>query len=75
MALTVWETFLSLFREAEETDGESDEEEEKNTEQFVPSPLDLSVRSGHGGSDTQKVRELSRISEQAEELEEQRRDT
>lgn len=69
MALSVWEVFLSLFRGGEESKEESGEEG-----RFVPSPLDLSVRIGHGGSDSQRVRELAKISKQAEEIEEERRD-
>ncbi|GAA0272612.1 hypothetical protein [Halobacterium noricense] len=76
MALSVWEVFLSLFRGGEESDEESGEEsgEEEAEGRFVPSPLDLSVRIGHGGSDSQRVRELTKISKQAEEIEEERRD-
>jgi len=76
MTLSVWEVFLSLFRGGEESKGESGEEsgDEEAEGRFVPSPLDLSVRIGHGGSDSQRVRELAKISKQAEEIEEQRRD-
>jgi len=70
MALSVWEVFLSLFRGGEESKEKSGEESEGR---FVPSPLDLSVRIGHGGSDSQRVRELAKINKQAEEIEEQRR--
>lgn len=75
MALSVWEVFLALFRGGEEPEDESGEESnEKESEgRFVPSPLDLSVRIGHGGSDSQRVRELAKINKQAEEIEEQRR--
>lgn len=72
MAHTVWEVFLALLRGGE-TDEASDEEDDGG--RFVPSPLDLSVRIGHGGSDGQRVRELSKMSERAEELEENHRDT
>jgi hypothetical protein len=40
---------------------------------FVPSPLDRSVRDAHGGNDGGR-RELAHIQEQAETLEEKRRD-
>lgn len=71
MALSVWEVFLALFRGGEETEEESGEEEDEG--RFVPSLLDLSVRIGHGGSDSQRVRELAKISEQAQEIEEEQR--
>jgi hypothetical protein len=76
MALSVWEVFLSLFSGGEESKEKSGEEsdEEESEGRFVPSPLDLSVRIGHGGSDSQRVRELAKINKQAEEIEEQRRD-
>ncbi|MCD2200363.1 hypothetical protein LPA44_10715 [Halobacterium sp. KA-4] len=67
MALSVWEVFLTLFG-----GGEDSEEEEEAESRFVPSPLDLSVRIGHGGSDSQRVRELAEMSERAEEIEEER---
>jgi hypothetical protein len=47
---------------------ESDNEESEDEGRFVPSPLDLSVRVGHGGRDDEIERELSRIRETAEEL-------
>ena len=64
MARSLWEVFLSLFgREEENTDEEVDD-------RFVPSPLDLSVRFSHGGHDNEVERELNKIDEQAQELEE-----
>lgn len=71
MALSVWEVFLALFRGDEETEAESDEGEDEG--RFVPSPLDLSVRIGHGGSEDERVRALVEISEQAREIEEEHR--
>ena len=62
----VWETFLALFAR---TAGDAEDDEEER-HRFVPSPLDLSVRVGHGGSDDQVQRELSKIDERARELEE-----
>jgi len=77
MALSVWEVFLDLLRGGEKSNeksgNERGEEEEEDKDRFVPSPLDLSVRIGHGGSDSQRVRELAKINKQAEELEEERR--
>lgn len=71
MTLSIWETFLALFGSSEGTDEESSEEEDEG--RFIPSPLDLSVRMGHGGSESERVRELSKISERAQELEENQR--
>lgn len=71
MALSIWDVFLALFSGDEEADEESREAEDEG--RFVPSPLDLSVRAGHGGSDDEIVRELSNVSEQARELEESQR--
>ncbi|CQH60120.1 uncharacterized protein HHUB_3141 [Halobacterium hubeiense] len=68
MARSVWEVFLALFGGGE--DGE--ESGEESEDRFVPSPLDLSVRIGHGGSDGQRVRELAEMNERAEEIEEER---
>lgn len=70
MARSLYEVFLSRFLrsngESEERDGDSD--------RFAPSPLDLSVRSAHGGSDEAVDRALTDINEQAETIERQRRD-
>ena len=70
MALSVWEVFLALFEGGEDPEEESSEEEVEG--RFVPSPLDLSVRIGHGGSDSQRVRELAEMNERAAEIEEER---
>ena len=70
MALSVWEVFLALASGGEESEDESSEN--GNEGRFVPFPLDLSIRIGHGGSDSQRVRELAKISKQAEEIEEER---
>lgn len=72
MALSVWEVFLAYFGGSEDSDEESAEEGDEG--RFVPSPLDLSIRIGHGGSESQRVRELAKISEQAEDIESERRD-
>lgn len=63
----IWELFLSLFEQEEEN------EEEAGRGRFVPSPLDLSVRVGHGGRDDEIARELSKIDEKAREIEERQR--
>ena len=70
MALSLWEVFLARFSGGEEAEDESGTEDDEG--RFVPSPLDLSVRLGHGGSDSERVRELSSVSERARELEEKR---
>jgi hypothetical protein len=63
----LWENVRSLFRRER---GESETDENR----FVPSPLDRSVRSSHGGSDAEIERELHSVSERAREIDEQRRD-
>lgn len=73
MALSIWEVFRTVFRWGAKTDDQANEETDEG--RFIPSPLDLSVRIGHGGPDDDVVRELSKIDEQARELEDsQRRD-
>lgn len=64
MAWSLWEVFIALFGDR------GDSTEEEGEDRFVPSPLDLSVRVGHGGNDDEGVRELSRIQENARTLEE-----
>ncbi len=64
MARSLWETFQSLFTRNSDTEEEDDE-----TDRFVPSPMDLSVRDGHGGGDTEIQRELDDIQQQAADLE------
>lgn len=71
MALSIWEVFQTLLRWRERTDEEPIEEADEG--RFMPSPLDLSVRIGHGGADDNVVRELSKIEEQARELEDSQR--
>ncbi|MFA9516886.1 hypothetical protein ACERIT_06670 [Halopenitus sp. H-Gu1] len=72
MSLNIWEVFQTLFRWDRETDEEPGEEADEA--RFIPSPLDLSVRVAHGGSDDTVVRELSKIDEQARELEKTQQD-
>lgn len=62
-------TLLKRFRRrfgGEESDGESDAE-------FVPSPLDLSVRYAHGSGEQEAEREIRRIQEQAEQFDDRHR--
>ena len=66
MARSLWEVFISLFRR---NDGNDEQEDGR----FVPSPLDLSVRFAHGGSDNDVERKLHTINERARELEENQR--
>jgi hypothetical protein len=63
MAPSIWEGFVARLR-----GGEAEEDDTR----FVPSPLDLSVRVGHGGQDRVAARELRAVRERAEELEEGR---
>jgi hypothetical protein len=46
----------------------SDEETESDDTRFVPSPLDASVRDGHGGGGAEVERELDEIRDEAERL-------
>lgn len=55
--------FCSLVEHAED-------ETVDNESRFIPPPLNLSVRVGHGGQDDEVVRELSKISDRAQKLEE-----
>ena len=64
MVRSLWEVFLSLL----DRSGGGGEDAEEDGNGFVPSPLDLSVRYSHGGSDTEIDRELNKINEQAREL-------
>lgn len=68
MIHSIWELFVARFEQEEADDAEEEDS------RFVPSPLDLSVRVGHGGRDDEVGRELSRINERAREIEETRRD-
>ena len=72
MSLTIWEVFQSLLRRGEGADEESSGDQEDD--RFVPSPLDLSVRVAHGGADDSVVRELSKVDEKAQELENTQQD-
>lgn len=67
MAPSVWEVFSRLFRGGGPPDEESGDETEEG--RFVPSPLDLSVRIGHGGPEDEVVRELSEVEERARDIE------
>ena len=70
MARSLWEVFRSVFGRS---DGNSEDAEEDD-DRFVPSPVDLSIRFAHGGSDTEVQRELDEINERARELEDNRPD-
>jgi hypothetical protein len=70
MARTLWEVFISLFGRSNGDEEDPDDGDNR----FVPSPLDLSVRFSHGGSDAEIDRELNNINERARELEARRRD-
>jgi hypothetical protein len=67
MIRRLWENVRSLFSR-ERDGGETDDS------RFVSSPLDMSVRSSHGGPDEDINRELHRVANRAREMEEQRRD-
>ncbi|MFB6096920.1 MAG: hypothetical protein ABEJ74_05995 [Haloferacaceae archaeon] len=73
MARSVFEVFRALVRwhGGPVAGPDTDERGDGRTgeRRFVPSPLDLSVRIGHGGSDDAVVRELSKVDERARELE------
>ena len=69
MARSLWKVFLSLL----DRSGGGSEDTEEDDNGFIPSPLDLSVRYSHGGSDVEIDRELNKINERARELEEKRR--
>lgn len=70
MTRTLWEVFRSILRRNTTAD---DKESEEESEGFVPSLLDLSVRYSHGGPDDEIDREFRRIDAQARELEEEQR--
>jgi hypothetical protein len=70
MARTLWAVFRSLL----DRSGGASEDTEEDEHGFLPSPLDLSVRYSHGGSDTEIDRELNNINEKARELENIRRE-
>ena len=52
----------------------ADDEETADDGGFSPSPLDRSVRHSHGSNEAAVDRELTRIQQQAEEIERRRRD-
>lgn len=68
MARSLWDVFVSMLSRHENPETEDDD-------QFVPSPMDLSVRVAHGGPDDEIERELHRINLVAEELEDTREDS
>jgi hypothetical protein len=69
--MNIWELFLSKFSVSQEA-SENDEEDEGGN-RFIPSPMDLSVRIAHGGSDADLQREINKINEQAQKIGESNR--
>ena len=65
MPVPLLRRFLRRFADDEETDDDGG---------FSPSPLDMSVRDSHGSNEAAVDRELTRIQQQAEEIEQHRRD-
>lgn len=49
--------------------------DESEDSRFIPSRLDFSVRSSHGGGNAEGARELDSINETAQKLDKERRDT
>ena len=49
-------------------------DDESEGYRFIPSRLDFSVRSSHGGGNTEGPRELNNINEKAQILEQEQRD-
>ncbi|MDZ5810826.1 hypothetical protein U4E84_05645 [Halorubrum sp. AD140] len=68
MARSLWEVFHSLL----DRSGGGSEDAEEDDSGFLPSPIDLSIRDSHGGSDVEIDRELNKINERARELVEKR---
>jgi hypothetical protein len=52
----------------------SQNDDESEGRRFVPSRLDFSVRSSHGGGNAEGARELEQITTKAEMLEEEQHD-
>lgn len=72
MARSVWEVFLAMFGGGSDGDEATEASDEEGG--FVPSPLDLSIRIGHGGSESERVRALAEIDERAREIDSERRE-
>jgi len=66
MPATLLRRFLRQFVDDEDPDADDGG--------FSPSPLDRSVRHSHGSNEAAVDRELTRIQQQAEEIERRRRD-
>lgn len=62
MIRSVWEASLSRF-------ARNDGDEDGGESTFVPSPLDVSVRSAHGGDDVEVERELRQLEGRAARIE------
>lgn len=58
----LWSKVMAFIRRVR-----SDEEDDEES-RFIPSPLDRSVRIGHGGRDDEIERELVQIEKQARDL-------
>jgi hypothetical protein len=54
-------------------DGDGGEDEQGEDTQFAPSKLDRSVRYSHAGGGAEQERELQKLQEKAQELDERRR--
>lgn len=67
MIQRLWDRFLALFKR-DTTKTEADD-----NSRFIPSPLDLSVRIGHGGRADEIDRELKQIQDRARDLEDSHR--
>lgn len=67
MADSLLDVFRTLVRWRR--DGDEADDVEGVERGFLPSPLDLSVRVGHGGQDDEAVRELTEIEERARDYE------
>lgn len=64
-----------MFDASPERDDDAESSADSDDEhRFRPSPLDMSVRIGHGGSEGEQVRALEAINEQAREIEAEHRD-
>lgn len=69
----MFDMFDRLYEYVTSAFGSTDDEPAGESDaRFVPSPLDASVRAGHGAPDDEIERELSDTAERARELEEAR---
>jgi hypothetical protein len=68
----VLDRLLALLGRLSGGRGEPDESDGDGS-RFVPSPLDRSVRRGHGSGEEEAARELERVDERAQDLDPARR--